>query len=257
MPYADSGGVRIHYQVEGAGPPLVLQHGFYNSLQNWYDFGYVDALKPDYRLILVDARGHGASDKPHDPDAYKREDHVADILAVLDELGVSRTNFFGYSMGAAIAFAMAHYAADRVSALIIGGGIPYPLPIELGEPALAMLRQQGAEGIPAAYSIPLPPAMKARLVANDVEALIAWIIAALNWQSLAPILPRMTMPCLVYVGEADPFYPVNREFVAQMPNATFFSLPGLGHAEALFRSDLVLPHVTRFLRNVNSQAGPK
>ena len=70
MPYVNSQGLRIHYQVEGDGPPLVLQHGFSDSLESWYDFGYVDALKPDYTLILVDARGHGQSGKPHDPDAY-------------------------------------------------------------------------------------------------------------------------------------------------------------------------------------------
>jgi hypothetical protein len=61
----------------------------------------------------------------------------------------------------------------------------------------------------------------------------------------------MTMPCLVYAGEADPVYQANKEFVARMPNATFFSLPGLNHPEALFRSDLVLPHVRQFLRAAN------
>jgi pimeloyl-ACP methyl ester carboxylesterase len=99
MPYANSQGVRIHYEVEGVGPPLVLQHGFTDSLQSWYDLGYVDALKPDYRLILVDARGHGASDKPHEAEAYKPECNVADIVSVLDELEISRAHFFGYSMG--------------------------------------------------------------------------------------------------------------------------------------------------------------
>ena len=70
MPYADNDGIRIHYQVEGEGPPLVLQHGFSESVVDWYEVGYVDALRSDYRLILIDARGHGASDKPHDTDSY-------------------------------------------------------------------------------------------------------------------------------------------------------------------------------------------
>ena len=55
MPYADNGGARIHYQVEGEGPPLVLQHGFSESVVDWYEAGYVDALRSDYRLILIDA----------------------------------------------------------------------------------------------------------------------------------------------------------------------------------------------------------
>jgi pimeloyl-ACP methyl ester carboxylesterase len=61
----------------------------------------------------------------------------------------------------------------------------------------------------------------------------------------------MTMPCLVFAGEADPVYPANKEFVARMPNATFFSLPGLGHADTFFHSDLVLPPVRQFLRTIN------
>ena len=83
MPYTTHQGVRLHYQVEGEGPPLVLQHGFTDSLQTWYELGYVEALQRDYRLILVDARGHGHSDKPHDPDAYAMAVIVGDIVAVL------------------------------------------------------------------------------------------------------------------------------------------------------------------------------
>jgi pimeloyl-ACP methyl ester carboxylesterase len=49
----------------------VIQHGFTDSMATWYELGYVEALQPDYQLILVDARGHGHSDKPHDPDAYE------------------------------------------------------------------------------------------------------------------------------------------------------------------------------------------
>jgi pimeloyl-ACP methyl ester carboxylesterase len=128
MPYADNQGVRIHYEVEGSGPPLVIQHGFTDSIQTWYELGYVDALKPDNRLILVDARGHGASDKPHDPEAYKLECNVADVVSVLTDLDIPRAHFFGYSMGAWIAFAMVQYAFDHVHALVIGGGNPNPAP---------------------------------------------------------------------------------------------------------------------------------
>ena len=59
MPYANNDGVRIHYHVEGHGPPLVLQHGLTSSLKNWSAYGFVDGLKDDYRLIMIDARGNG------------------------------------------------------------------------------------------------------------------------------------------------------------------------------------------------------
>ena len=58
MPYVDNAGVRIHYEVEGHGPTLVLQHGFTDSLLTWYEYGYVDALARDHQVILIDARGH-------------------------------------------------------------------------------------------------------------------------------------------------------------------------------------------------------
>lgn len=67
MPYANNQGVQIYYQVTGNGSPLVLQHGFSASIADWYIFGYVEKLHNNHRLILVDARGHGASDKLHDP----------------------------------------------------------------------------------------------------------------------------------------------------------------------------------------------
>ncbi|MDP6798348.1 MAG: alpha/beta hydrolase [SAR202 cluster bacterium] len=62
MPFADNEGTRIHYHVEGSGPPLVLQHGLTSSLENWYAYGYVEPLKAAHQLILIDVRGHGKSD---------------------------------------------------------------------------------------------------------------------------------------------------------------------------------------------------
>jgi pimeloyl-ACP methyl ester carboxylesterase len=101
MPYVPSHGVRIHYQIVGNGPPLLLQHGFTDSLESWYEFGYVPALRPQYRLILLDARGHGRSEKPHEAPAYELQLFVADILAVLDHLRIAKAHYWGYSMGAA------------------------------------------------------------------------------------------------------------------------------------------------------------
>jgi pimeloyl-ACP methyl ester carboxylesterase len=250
MPYAVNQGVRNHYQIEGDGQPLVLQHGFTDSLETWYDLGYVDALKPHYRLILIDARGHGASDKPHDPDAYDRERNVADITTVLDDLDIPKAHYFGYSMGGGIGFAVARYAPERVHSLIIGGANPYP-PTQAGPDRMLEALKQGADAIPSILGVPLSPAVRTRLVKNDVEALIALRTKALQSTGFAEILPTMKMPCLLYVGEDDPVCADNRKCAAIMPNVTFFSIPGLGHADTFIRSDLVLPHVMQFLATVN------
>jgi len=255
MPYANSHGVRIHYQVEGAGPPLVLLHGFTDSLASWYEFGYVAALAKDYKLILLDARGHGGSDKPHEPAAYEMQHNVSDILAVLDALDVPTVHFFGYSMGGRIGFAMAKYAAARCASMILGGADPFQGYLPERDQWLAMLQQGMATFIDGAWvpQGPISPALRARLLANDVEAIIASRLKNRESPSFGEVLPMMTMPCLLYAGEADGRYPNAKRCFTQIPNATFFSLPGLTHAEGFFHSELVLPHVTRFLKTVSAR----
>ncbi len=125
MPYADNHGIRIHYQTEGEGPPLVLHHWSLATMDSWYEHGYVSALKDDYRLIPLDARGHGASDKAHRPEDYELKKQVEDIVAVLDDLGIAQAHFFGYSMGGWIGFGVARYAPERFRSLIIEGQHPY------------------------------------------------------------------------------------------------------------------------------------
>jgi pimeloyl-ACP methyl ester carboxylesterase len=246
MAYVDNDGIRIHYQVEGDGPPLVMQHGYTDSIETWYELGYVDALKKGHRLILVDARGHGASDKPHDTAAYANDLRVADIVAVLRELNIPRADYFGYSMGGRIGFMMAQYAPDRVRGLIIGGAGANGAS-RIGDGFRKALRAGGAGAIPAIWGATLPPALAARLVRNDVVALDACRTDSLGFFN---VLPAMTMPCLLYAGSADPNYPMVEETVAEMPNVAFFALPGLGHSEAFLHGELVLPRVIEFLDSV-------
>lgn len=254
MPYADNDGIRIHYHVEGEGPPLVLQHGFTSSLKNWYAYGYVEPLKRDHQLILIDARGHGESDKPHDPSQYDLKLRVNDVLAVLDDLGVDKTHFLGYSMGGRIGFGIAMHAPERVHSLIIGGMHPYDSGGNTTTQDRVKILSQGMEAYVAnteAQSGPIDPDRRARLLANDPQALIAAISAPRG--TSGDVLPTMTMPCLLYVGEADGFYDGAKECVAHIPNASFVSFPGLDHGQVSQGSDVVLPHVVDFLQHATQQ----
>jgi pimeloyl-ACP methyl ester carboxylesterase len=250
MPYTENQGIRIHYKTEGVGAPLVLQHGFTDSLESWYEMGYVEALKNDYRLIVVDARGHGGSDKPHDPTAYTHEIHVADLVAVLDDLTIPTAHFLGYSMGGRIGFALATYASARFSSLIIGGANPYQRNREQFDARLQAL-QRGPDSIVALWDGVVSPALRARLLANDGEAMAASWLGRMRGPGLEDVLPTMRMPCLLFVGEADGAYAGVKECVQHMPNVTFVSLPDLKHSETFFRSDLVLPHVLKFLASAS------
>ena len=121
MPRVDNKGISIHYRVEGNGPPLVLGHGITDSSDVFYERGYVAALKANYRLVLIDARGHGQSDKPHEPLSYASEKVSSDIVSVLDDLGIKTAAYWGYSLGGRYGFALARHALDRVACFVIGG----------------------------------------------------------------------------------------------------------------------------------------
>jgi pimeloyl-ACP methyl ester carboxylesterase len=242
--------VRIHYEVEGHGPPLVLLHGGLSNLKIWYELGYVNSLKNDYQLVLIDIRGYGASDKPHNPEAYELKLLVDDIVAVLDDLNVNKAHFLGYSMSGRLGFGVAKYAPERFYSFIIGGAHPY-MPDQSELDADIQLFKKGMDAVIAmmeeALGSRMPPERKARLEANDLEAIVA-LFSAKHWRlSLEDVLPTMTMPCLVFVGEADPLYSGAKECVRNMPNATLISLPGLSHFEVLSKTHLLLPHITKFL----------
>ncbi|MBI4291060.1 MAG: alpha/beta fold hydrolase [Betaproteobacteria bacterium] len=248
MPYASNQGIRIHYRVEGSGPPLVLQHGFTWSMESWSRSGYLETLKPHYRLILVDARGHGASDKPREPAAYSLPLRVGDVVAVLDALAVGSANFWGYSMGGWIGWGMAKYAPERLHKLIIGGAHPFErrLPasdrLDGSDPKAfveSLFRRLGVD------FAAIPPGKQAEFFDNnDFLALSA---SQLDRPPLEDILPTMRMPCFLYSGEADGVIAQMRECARLMPNATFAAFPGLNHFEAFHRADRVLPAVMNFL----------
>jgi len=222
MPYATNDGTRIRYRVEGSGPPLILQHGFFWSLDGWQKWGYVDALKSHFRLVLVDARGHGASDKPHEAAAYSLTHQVADIVAVLDALGISSAHYWGFSMGGWIGFGVATSAPERVSALIIGGAHPYgrtlPKPVhgEGSDPELFLetfFRRQGLDGETMG-----PPKLE-EFLNNDFRALAA---AQQDRPSLEEALPRITNPVLLYVGEDDGAFRRSRGVPRKCPMQSSF-----------------------------------
>jgi pimeloyl-ACP methyl ester carboxylesterase len=252
MPYADNGGVRIHYQVEGEGPALVLQHGFTESVVDWYEAGYVEALRPDYRLILIDARGHGASDKPHDPEAYVLNRRVTDVVAVLDALDIAKALYWGYSMGGWIGFGIAKYAKERAHALVIGGQHPYARRMGALRRMVQKGIEEGSRSFVAAMEEMFGPesaARKERLLSADLEAYLA---LTQDRSDLEDVLPTMLMPCCLYAGEADSIYQKVEACSRQIPRVTFFSLPGLSHCEAYARSELVLPRVTEFFKALNT-----
>ena len=254
MPYANNQGVRIHYKVEGEGPPLVLQHGYTQNLERWYQCGYVGALKSRYRLILIDARGHGASEKPHDRASYAWPIGVVDVLAVLDALGIRQALYWGYSMGGSIGFGALTIAPERIIALVAGGAD--------ADASTTGDRMQHVDGTdPEAFvtafeaiiNAPIPPAVRDKLLASDTRALAA---AAPNRPSLINKVSQVATPCFLYAGDKDFVFSRAQATASHIPHATFQALPELTHPEAFVRSDLALPHVLGFLDKVLEKRQP-
>lgn len=123
MPSFDSSGVEINYVVEGAGPTIVLVHGFASSLQgNWRAPGIIDALTAaGRRVVALDCRGHGESGKPHDPRAYDGTAMADDVIALMDHLQIEEVDLMGYSMGGIIAASLLVRRPERFRSVVIGG----------------------------------------------------------------------------------------------------------------------------------------
>ena len=117
MPKINRDGVNIYYEVHGSGPPLLLTHGYSSTSGMWQ--GQIEALSKHHKLVLWDMRGHGQSDYPDDPAAYSEALTVADMAALLDEVGADKAIVGGLSLGGYMSLAFYRAHPDRVRALLI------------------------------------------------------------------------------------------------------------------------------------------
>ena len=128
MQHFDSDGLNIAYLDEGEGDPILLIHGFASNVRtNWIGPGWVTMFKQaGRRVIALDNRGHGDSDKPHDPDYYDAALMAEDARRLLDHLEIEKADVMGYSMGARITAFLSINHPDRVRSAVFGGlGIQY------------------------------------------------------------------------------------------------------------------------------------
>jgi pimeloyl-ACP methyl ester carboxylesterase len=232
MPVFQTSGLSLAYEVAGNGPPVLCIHGFASSGKvNWIDTGWVQTLvDAGYTAITLDNRGHGASEKPHDPEAYYPNMMADDALALLDHLGIERAALLGYSMGARIAAFLAYDHPERVVAAIFGGmGMNVINGLTDGNDIIAGLRA------PALAGLTHPTARQFRIFADhtgsDREALAACMETSRQPMSRADVR-RIEVPVLVAVGEADEMAGPPEQLAELLPAGEAFVIPRRDHMRA-------------------------
>jgi len=248
-------GCRYFVTAQGNGRTLLLLHGFTGSSQNWQEI--TPTLSSRYRVIAIDLLGHGRTSSPLDPARYQMAEAAADLMAILDELGVTQVELLGYSMGGRLALYTASHYPHRIRRLILESASPglktarerrkrrqqdealadrierdgiepfvnfwEKLPLwdsqkRLAAAARQKLRQQRLQNNPAGLARSL------RGMGSGVQP------------SLWGKLGRLPMPVLLLAGALDSkFSSLNRQMAAQIPAARLEIVSGAGHTIHLER----------------------
>ncbi|HEX5278723.1 MAG TPA: alpha/beta hydrolase [Micropepsaceae bacterium] len=201
---AGAGGIDIACETAGEGRPVLLIHGFGASRGiTWRNTGWYDVLaKAGFRVIAIDCRGHGESEKPHRPQDYEEGLMAEDCAAVLREFAATPADIMGYSMGAQIAIRLMHDSPDLVRRCILAGA---------GETYFhraAAINEAIAEGLeapdPAAVTLPIAREFRTfcERAGNDMAAMAACMRRPRRIFT-SEELSRFPQPILVVCGAED------------------------------------------------------
>ena len=216
MPLVQRREHRVHFTVDGDGPPVVMLHGLL------LDGGSFDvlatALSARFIVVRVDTLGHGHSSKPTDEFAYRQAEQAADVVAVLDELDLERAHVLGHSMGGWLAVGLAKYAPARLASLTIAGW-----DIEAGMPA--------SPAGPVTFDMFMgfarqtAPQIAAQVTRSTEPALRRAFEALTELDDAADAVAQFEGPVLLWAGEQDPYVVPMRSF-ADRHGLPFLASPG-------------------------------
>jgi pimeloyl-ACP methyl ester carboxylesterase len=237
-----SGAFTIAYDdIQPDGAPAgvaLLIHGFATSrAENWKRLGWYAAFQSrGFRLIALDLRGHGGSDKPRDPAAYSWDQLVGDVVGLMDHLDLGRVELMGYSMGARIALHTAEAHPGRVANLILGG-VGGRL-LETGR-----LTQAGSVTMADAMRADDPRSIEDKRLRGfrifaDHQGEDRLALAAFSeGRGAAPVAPGslagLAVPTLVVAGARDEIAGDPQSLADAIPGAKAVSVPGADHFSAI------------------------
>jgi pimeloyl-ACP methyl ester carboxylesterase len=253
---------RVYFEDDGGpGAPVVILGGLLDPIDLVRRAPIARALQErahEFRLIYVDHRGHGLSDRPHEAEAYATSARVADVVAVLDMLGIERAFIVGISWGGRLCFGLGQHAPERVRSLVVIGQQPYaidpdgPLTRLVGE-ALAASGERGIGALVEAFEAiagRYPDDVRSVYLSCDAAAMRAAWDAAMGEGAVGTDLGAWAVRCLICVAEDDEdFFDQARRAANEIPNAKFVSIGGTDHLGVdTAPVDAILPAVLSALR---------
>jgi pimeloyl-ACP methyl ester carboxylesterase len=216
--FFDSNGVKIRYTMAGKGEPVLLIHGFTANIEmQWALPGIIKALA-DYQVIAIDNRGHGKSDKPHDPKKYGKE-MAEDAVRLLDHLKIKKAHVVGYSMGAIITKKLLFTHPDRLLSATLGGSgglreggdatffLNLADSLEQGKGMGPLIEALTPPGRPKPTAEQLEAINTMLTLMNDTKALAAVMRGFTELGVADDALKSNRVPTLAIIGADDPLKP--------------------------------------------------
>ena len=267
MPFTVNNGVRLHWQEEGAGTPVLLVMGHRYSSALWYPI--LPVLMAKHRVVWFDNRGTGESGMTRKATI---QDLTRDALAVMDAAGLGRAHVFGVSMGGGIALELAMQAPQRVTSLVLGctcmltsekPRMPAIMRALYYLPPWALrllLPRRGDKGYGSAAT-PEAVATDMAVLARDrfsVPGVVAQAAAIAGYSTTNEAVAALTMPALVIHGDEDGVVPYawGVELAEALPHSTFVEVKGAGHNFLVAGGDKTNAIIAEFLSNVDRRAVP-
>lgn len=225
--FTASDGVKIHYLEAGQGTPVILIHGYTGSAEgNWFTNGVAEALVGKHRVVAIDCRGHGQSDKPHDPAKYGPQ-MAKDVIELMDHLKIEKAHVHGYSMGGMITGQLLATRPERfITACFGGSGVPE---VDADQQSKVPADKPGPDPQEAEASGKLRRAPN-----RDDEALAA--LRQYPWKEGERTkidLTKIKIPVLAINGEFDHPNAKTHRMQRELANFKSVVLPGKSHLTAI------------------------
>jgi pimeloyl-ACP methyl ester carboxylesterase len=272
MPFADIKGVRLHYEEQGTGTPLVFVHEFAGDARSWRPQAQFFARR--YRTIVYDARGYPPSDVPPDAALYSQDQAVADLLGLLDHLKLEQAHIVGFSMGgyAALVFGLRHPRRAR-SLTIAGvgyGSTPDRSDFERDvEKSAARFESEGMERMGAVYA---RGPTRVQFEDHDPRGYAEFLAQLLAGSALGHAqtlrgvqkkrpsvlqleaeLKALRVPTLLITGDEDePCLEPGLFMKRAIPSAALVVMPRAGHTVNLEAPDAFNRHLLEFITHVDA-----